>query len=145
MNVFIFRQPSIKYKLKLKYGGYFRLAKNSRRRRYCYGYQKSIYIETCSYYFQDLVEDVIKLYPSKRDTVFSILFIDKNGIEGSFIELESDETFKVMLDMHEKEKEVTIYVTPRDTIDTNEIEQRYIQNLYILLCDQVEYYVSNFK
>ena len=67
--------------------------------------------------------------------IFTTLFVDKNAIEHSFIELESDETFKVMLDMHEKEKEVTIYVTPRDTIDTNEIEQRYIQTLHILLCD----------
>nr|GEW58202.1 transposase, MuDR, MULE transposase domain protein [Tanacetum cinerariifolium] len=120
----LFDQPSTQYKLKLKYGGYFRLAKNSCRRTYCYEYQKSIYIDTYSYYLGDLVEFVKNLHPSKRDLVFLILFVDKNAIEQSFIELESDEAFKVMLDMYEKGKEVTIYVTPRNTLDTGEIQQK---------------------
>ncbi|MFS7931622.1 hypothetical protein Hanom_Chr04g00358081 [Helianthus anomalus] len=33
-------QMTSKYKIKLKYGGYFRLAKNSARKRYCFGYKK---------------------------------------------------------------------------------------------------------
>nr|GEX79599.1 transposase, MuDR, MULE transposase domain protein [Tanacetum cinerariifolium] len=76
------------------------------------------------HYSRDLVEFVKNLHPSKRDLVFLILFVDKNAIEQSFIELESDETFKVILDMYEKEKEVTIYVTPRNTLDTGEIQQK---------------------
>nr|GEV79656.1 hypothetical protein [Tanacetum cinerariifolium] len=48
-------------------------------------------------------------YPSKVDQVLSIIFVDKYAIEQSFIELDFDGNFQVMLNMYEKENEVTIY------------------------------------
>ncbi|GKD99735.1 hypothetical protein Tco_1387719 [Tanacetum coccineum] len=122
----ILEQVSSKYKLKLKYGGYFRLAKNScTKRRYCYGHQKSIYIDTCLYHLRNLIEEAITRYPSNRDLVLSILFVGKYAARQSFIELDSDEKFKMMLDMHEVEKEVTLYVTTENNAPgLNERQQR---------------------
>ncbi|GJX51292.1 hypothetical protein Tco_0278137 [Tanacetum coccineum] len=120
----ILEQVLSKCKLKLKYGGYFRLAKNSRRRRYCYGHQKSIYIDTSSYTLRDLVEEVKSNYPSNRDLVFTILFVDKFAVEQSYIQLNCEENFKMMLDMHENEKEITIYAMTENTFDMNELQQR---------------------
>ncbi|KAJ9552716.1 hypothetical protein OSB04_016761 [Centaurea solstitialis] len=104
-------QVAPSYKLTLKYGGFFRLARNSCRQVYCLGYRKSIYMETCTYNMSDLLEDVRKHYPSKSDQVLSILFLDKNAKEQSFIQLDSHENFMVMLSMYKDEAEVTIYVT----------------------------------
>ncbi|GJV49811.1 transposase, MuDR, MULE transposase domain protein [Tanacetum coccineum] len=120
----ILENVSSKYKLKLKYGGYFRLAKNSSRKRYCLGFQKCIYMDTYTYNFSDLVEEVMNRYPSKIDQVLSIMFVDKYATEQSFIELDSDENFQVMLNMYEKENEVTIYVTTNKEIVTNERQKR---------------------
>ncbi|KAL4555574.1 hypothetical protein LXL04_038197 [Taraxacum kok-saghyz] len=103
--------PSCKYKLKLKYGGFFRLAKNTCRRIYCFGSQKCIYIDTWSYNLSQLNDEVIRRYSSKNNPEFSISYVDKCARDQSFIELDSDEKFMAMLIMYEEEKEVTIYVT----------------------------------
>ncbi|XP_052626966.1 uncharacterized protein LOC128133533 [Lactuca sativa] len=100
-----------KYKFKLKYGGFFRLARNSCRQVYCFGSTKSLYIDTCSYDFDHLVEEVKKHYPSQSDIVLSIVFVDKHAKEQCFIELDNDERFMVMLSMYNEEKEVTIHAT----------------------------------
>ncbi|KAJ9536170.1 hypothetical protein OSB04_un000650 [Centaurea solstitialis] len=104
-------QVASNYKLILKYGGFFRLARNSCRQVYCLGFRKCIYMETCTYNMSDLVEKVRKHYSSKSDQVLSILFLDKNAKEQSFIQLDSPENFMVMLTMYKDEAEVTIYVT----------------------------------
>ncbi|XP_078158780.1 uncharacterized protein LOC144554295 [Carex rostrata] len=65
----------------------------------------------------------MKHYPLRGDLVFSILFVDKNAKQQSFIELDSDDNFMVMLNMYEKEKEVTIYVTTEKNINTNVLQQ----------------------
>ncbi|GJZ54888.1 hypothetical protein Tco_0610081 [Tanacetum coccineum] len=73
---------------------------------------------------EDLVEEVKSNYPSNRDLVFTILFVDKFAVEQSYIQLNCEENFKMMLDMHENEKEITIYATTENTFDTNELQQR---------------------
>ncbi|KAJ0478044.1 putative transposase, MuDR, plant [Helianthus annuus] len=120
-NVF---QIASKYKIKLKYGGYFRLAKNSDRKRYCFGYQKCIYIDTYSYNFDDLLEEVTNHYPSNRDLVFSIYFVDKYAINQSIIKLDSDEKFEFMIRMYEVEKELVVYVTTSSNHETSSVNQR---------------------
>ncbi|KAL7599162.1 hypothetical protein Lser_V15G21127 [Lactuca serriola] len=107
----IIEQVISKYKFKLKYGGFFRLAKNSYKQLYCFGSTKSLYIDTCSYDLDHLVEKVKKHYPSQSDIVLSTVFVDKHAKEQCFIELDNDESFMVMLSMYNEEKEVTIYVT----------------------------------
>nr|KAJ0207509.1 hypothetical protein LSAT_V11C500261200 [Lactuca sativa]KAJ0207802.1 hypothetical protein LSAT_V11C500261320 [Lactuca sativa] len=109
--IMVVRQVISKYKLKLKYGGFFRLARNSCRQVYCFGSTKSLYIDTCSYGLNHLLEEVKKHYPSQSDIVLSIVFVDKHAKEQCFIELDNDERFMVMLSMYNEEKEVTIYVT----------------------------------
>ncbi|KAF5764943.1 putative transposase, MuDR, plant [Helianthus annuus] len=117
-------QMFFKYKIKLKYGGYFRSAKNSSRKRYCFGYQKCVYIDTYTYNFDDLVEEVTNHYPSNRDFVFSVCFVDKYATEQSFIKLDSHENFQLMLKTYEVEKELTVYVTTSRNLETSSINQR---------------------
>ncbi|KAK1431840.1 hypothetical protein QVD17_08555 [Tagetes erecta] len=107
-----------KYKIKLKHGGYFRFAKNSSRIRYCFGYQKCIYIDTYIYNFDDLIEEATSRYPSNRDLVFSIYFLDKYASKQSFIKLDSNEDFQMMLLMYDVEKEITVYVTTDNNLET---------------------------
>ncbi|KAK1432082.1 hypothetical protein QVD17_08972 [Tagetes erecta] len=107
-----------KYKIKLKHGGYFRFAKNSSRIRYCFGYQKCIYIDTYIYNFDDLIEEATSRYPSNRDLVFSIYFLDKYASKQSFIKLDSNEDFQMMLLMYDMEKEITVYVTTDNNLET---------------------------
>ncbi|KAK1428016.1 hypothetical protein QVD17_16834 [Tagetes erecta] len=107
-----------KYKIKLKHGGYFRFAKNSSRTRYCFGYQKCIYIDTYMYNFDDLIEEATSRYPSNRDLVFSIYFLDKYASKQSFIKLDSNEDFQMMLLMYDVEKEITVYVTTNNNLET---------------------------
>jgi hypothetical protein len=110
------------YKIKLKYGGYFRLSKNSSRRQYYFGYQKCIYIDTYTYNFDDLIEEVTTHYPSNRDLVFSICFVDKYVTEQSFIKLDSHENFQSMLSMYNVEKDVTV---PKCDYITNNISEAF--------------------
>ena len=110
------------------------MIKNSNRRKYCFGSQKCIYMDTCSFDFNELNEEVLKRYPSHSDQVFSILFVDKYAQYQSFIELNSDESFKVMLGMYEQEKEITIYVTTNKNLRTSNTQQRYHQYLYVCYC-----------
>ncbi|PWA76685.1 transposase, MuDR, MULE transposase domain protein [Artemisia annua] len=117
-------QVSSKYKLKLRYKGFFKMVKNSNRRKYCFGSQKCIYMDTCSFDFDELNEEVLKRYPSHSNQVFSILFVDKYAQDQSFIELNSDESFKDMLGMYEQEKEITIYVTTNKNLGTSNTQQR---------------------
>nr|KAJ0212689.1 hypothetical protein LSAT_V11C400164730 [Lactuca sativa] len=51
---------------------------------------------------------------------FSILYVDKYAPEKSLIELDSNEKFMTMLGMYRSEKQVTIYVTTENNLDTNE-------------------------
>ncbi|KAL4564431.1 hypothetical protein LXL04_028495 [Taraxacum kok-saghyz] len=111
--------PLCKYKLKLKYGGFFRLAKNTTRKIYCFGSQKCIYIDIWSYNLSRLIIEVIRRYSSKENPEFSISYVDKYARDQSFIELDSDEKFMTMLSMYEDEKEVTIYVTTDHNHDSN--------------------------
>lgn len=87
-------------------------------------------MDTSSYNLNELTEEVIKYYPPKSDRIFSILFVNKNAKEQSFIELDSDENFMVMLSMYEKEKEVTIYVSTDNNLFTNKMQQRY-KNIFL--------------
>ncbi|CAH1443875.1 unnamed protein product [Lactuca virosa] len=107
----IIEQVISEFKFKLKYGGFFRLARNSCRQVYCFGSTKCLYIDTFSYDLNHLVEEVKKHYPSQSDIVLSIVFVDKYAKEQCFIELDNDKSFMVMLNMYDKEKEVTIYAT----------------------------------
>lgn len=63
-------------------------------------------MDTSSYNLDELYDDVKKNYPTTSDLVLSIHFVDKYTTEKSFIELDSNETFMVMLNMYEKEKEI---------------------------------------
>nr|GEV51422.1 transposase, MuDR, MULE transposase domain protein [Tanacetum cinerariifolium] len=112
-----------KYKLKVKYGGIFKLSKNSSQKRYCFGFEKCIKMDTSSYNLKELYDDVKKNYPSMSDLVLSIHFVDKHATEKSFIELNYNETFLVMLNMYEKEKEITIYATKNNNSGTTNIQQ----------------------
>ncbi|GJX87482.1 transposase, MuDR, MULE transposase domain protein, partial [Tanacetum coccineum] len=105
------RQVALNYKLNLKYGGLFRLARNSSKMVYYFGKRKCIYIDMCSYNLSQLVEEVKKHYLSHSDEVLSILFVDKYAKEQTFIQLETSENFQLMLNMYDEEKELTIYVT----------------------------------
>ncbi|KAJ9560600.1 hypothetical protein OSB04_005760 [Centaurea solstitialis] len=58
-----------------------------------------------------LIDKVKKHYPSNSDQVLSILFLDKNAKEQSFIQLDFPKNFMVILSMYKDEAEVTIYVT----------------------------------
>ncbi|PWA36330.1 transposase, MuDR, MULE transposase domain protein [Artemisia annua] len=107
----IVEKVGTKYKLNLKYGGLFRSARNSCRKVYCFGKRKCIHIEICSYQLNHLLEEVVKHYPIQSDVVLSLLFVNKCEKKQTFIQLDSDEKFMVMLNMYEEEKEVTIYVT----------------------------------
>ncbi|XP_076924475.1 uncharacterized protein LOC143586914 [Bidens hawaiensis] len=100
-----------KYKIKLKYRGYFRLAKNSSKKRYCFGSQKCIYIDACIFGFDGLIEEVVTHYPLDRELVFSLYYIDKYASEQSYIKVDSHDTFQLMLSVHEVAKELTVYVT----------------------------------
>nr|KAJ0213458.1 hypothetical protein LSAT_V11C400201180 [Lactuca sativa] len=108
-----------KFKLKLKYGGYFRLTKNSCRQIYCFGSQKCIHIDTFLYRLSQLHQEVVKRYSSKNNTKFSVLYVDKYAPEKSLIELGSDEKFMAMLGMYGSEKQVTIYVTTENNLGAN--------------------------
>lgn len=108
-----------KYKLNLKYGGVFRLAKNTCKKIYCFGSQKCIHIDTWSYKLSQLNEEIIKCYSSKNNPKLSISYVDKCASSQSFIELDSDEKFMAMLNMYEKEKEVTIYITTENNHNSN--------------------------
>ena len=66
----------------------------------------------------------MKHYLSRSDLFLSIIFVDKNAKQQSFIELDSDDNFKVMLSMYEEKKEVTIYVRTEKNIDRNGLLQR---------------------
>ncbi|KAL4573192.1 hypothetical protein LXL04_019990 [Taraxacum kok-saghyz] len=114
--------PSSKYKLKLKYGGIFRLSKKTFKKMYCFGSQKCIYIDTWSYNFNQLNAEVIKRYSSKSNPHISICYIDKYTPDQSYIELDSDEKFTDMLIMYENEKDVTIYVTTENNIGSNNLD-----------------------
>nr|GEV78869.1 hypothetical protein [Tanacetum cinerariifolium] len=59
------------------------------------------------------------------------MFVDKYAIEQSFIEIDSYENFEVMLNMYEKEKEVTIYLTTNKELVMNERQERgQIEDIY---------------
>lgn len=90
-------------------------------------------MDTCSYNLKQLIDEVMKHYPSKSNILLSVLFVDKFALGQSFIELNSNENFMVMLSMYEKEKEVTIYVTEYNNIDTTKIQQRYGHFFYIYI------------
>ncbi|CAH1433302.1 unnamed protein product [Lactuca virosa] len=107
----VIEQVISEFKFKLKYGGFFRLARNSCRQVYCFGSTKCLYIDTFSYDLNHLVEEVKKHYPSQSDIVLSIVFVDKYAKEQCFIELDNDKSFIVMLNMYNEDKEVTIYAT----------------------------------
>ncbi|PWA56031.1 transposase, MuDR, MULE transposase domain protein [Artemisia annua] len=112
-----------KYKLKIKYGGIFKLSKNSSGKRYCFGFQKCINMDTSSYNLDELYDDVKKNYPTTSNLVLSIHFVDKYATEKSFIELDSNETFMAMISMYEKEKQITIYASTNNDSDTTNIQQ----------------------
>ncbi|CAH1418809.1 unnamed protein product [Lactuca virosa] len=113
------RIPTSKFKLKLKYGGYFRLTKNSCKQIYCFGSQKCIHIDTFVYKFSQLHEEVVKRYSSKNNPKISIFYVDKYAPEKSHIVLDSDEKFMAMLGMYGSEKQVTIYVTTENNLGSN--------------------------
>ncbi|GJR94823.1 transposase, MuDR, MULE transposase domain protein [Tanacetum coccineum] len=116
-------QDSLKYKLKLRYKGFFKMVKNSNRKKYCFGSQKCIYMDTWSFDLSRLHEEVSRHYSSRSNLVLSTFFVDKYAIEQTFIELNSDETFMLMLSMYEKEKEITIYVTTNKNLGTNNTQK----------------------
>ncbi|CAI9287559.1 unnamed protein product [Lactuca saligna] len=107
----VIEQVISEFKFKLKYGGFFRLARNSCRQVYCFGSTKCLYIDTFSYDLNHLLEEVKSHYPSQSDIVLSIVFVDKYAKEQCFIELDNDKSFMVMLNMYNENKEVTIYAT----------------------------------
>ena len=78
-----------------------------------------------SYNLEQLTEEVMNRYPSKSDLVLYMRFMNKYAMEQTFIDLDSDDNFQVMLSMYEEEKEVTVYVTTEKDVDRNEKQQRY--------------------
>ena len=109
--IVVIRQIISEFKFKLKYEGFFRLARNSCRQVYSFGSTKCLYIDTFSYNLNHLVEEVKKHYQSQSDIFLSIVVVDKYVKEQCFIELDSDKSFMVMLNMYNEDKEVTIYVS----------------------------------
>ncbi|CAH1421173.1 unnamed protein product [Lactuca virosa] len=122
------RIPTSKFKLKLKYGGYFRLMKNSCRQIYCFGSQKCIHIDTFLYTFSQLHEEVVKRYSLKNNPKFSIFYVDKYAPEKSLIVLDSDEKFMAMLVIYGSEKQVTIYVTTKNNHGSNSHTNHFCAN-----------------
>ncbi|KAI3760103.1 hypothetical protein L1987_50493 [Smallanthus sonchifolius] len=58
------------------------------------------------------------------DLIFSTCFVDKCAMEHTFIELDSNENFELMLSMYNTEKELTLYVTTNNNIDISSKQQR---------------------
>ncbi|KAI3694690.1 hypothetical protein L1987_77659 [Smallanthus sonchifolius] len=58
------------------------------------------------------------------DLIFSTCFVDKCAMEQTFIELDSNENFELMLSMYNTEKESTLYVTTNNNIDISSKQQR---------------------
>nr|KAJ0217758.1 hypothetical protein LSAT_V11C300154870 [Lactuca sativa] len=77
-----------------------------------------IYIEIWSYNFAQLSDDFIKDYLSKNNPDFSIWYVDKFTSNRLYIQLDSEEKF---IAIHENEKEVTIYVTTENNLDSNNL------------------------
>lgn len=102
------------------------MVKNSKRRKYCFGSQKCIYMDACSFDLNQLNEEVLRHYPSHNDLVCSIVFVDKYAMAQSFIELNSAMNFMAMLSMYEQEKEVTIYVSTDENFGAHDTQQRYL-------------------
>ncbi|GKB41980.1 hypothetical protein Tco_0886922, partial [Tanacetum coccineum] len=119
----ILKQASSKFKPKLRYKGFFRVVKNSNRRKYCFGSQKCVYMDPCSLNLNQLNKEVVRHYPSHNYLVFSVVFVDKYAIEQSFIELNSHENFMAMLSIYEQEKEITIYVSTDKNFGTHNTQQ----------------------
>nr|KAJ0197863.1 hypothetical protein LSAT_V11C700366300 [Lactuca sativa] len=86
----ITEQVISEFKFKLKYEGFFWLARNSCRQVYLFGSTKCLYIDTFSYDLNHLVEEVKKTLSVTKRYCFS---------------------FTVMLNMYNEDKEVTIYTT----------------------------------
>ncbi|KAD4385943.1 hypothetical protein E3N88_26112 [Mikania micrantha] len=112
------------YKIKLRYGGYFRLCKNSTTKRYCFGFQKCIHINKYIHYYDDLIEEVATHYPKDRGFVFSLWHIDIFDTKQSYIKVDSSENFQLMLDMYEVERELTVYVMTSDNVETSSMHKR---------------------
>lgn len=64
-----------------------------------------------TYGFLELFEEVSGLLPSDENQKLSLCFLDKCVNTQSFIQLEGDESYEMMLAMYEEKKETVIYVT----------------------------------
>ncbi|KAI3783355.1 hypothetical protein L1987_42434 [Smallanthus sonchifolius] len=70
------------------------------------------------------MEEVATHYPSDRELIFSLWFIEKNDTVQSFIKVDSHDKFQVMLGMYEVEKELSVYVTTTNNFETSSMQQR---------------------
>ncbi|KAI3705706.1 hypothetical protein L1987_75947 [Smallanthus sonchifolius] len=58
------------------------------------------------------------------DLVFYVYFVDKYVTKQSYIKLDSHDKFHLMLSMYEVEKELTVYATTKNNLETSLINQR---------------------
>ncbi|KAI3743180.1 hypothetical protein L1987_60885 [Smallanthus sonchifolius] len=70
------------------------------------------------------MEEVATHYPSDRELIFLLWFIEKNDTGQSFIKVDSHDKFQVMLSMYEVEKELSVYVTTTNNFETSSMQQR---------------------
>jgi MuDR family transposase len=127
--LFCFRRE-LRYKVIVKYGGYFKSINKGTRRKYYFGRQRTIYFDKQIYGFAELFEEVSSLYPFDEDQNFLLFYEDKRTQNQSFIQLEHDESFELMLDMY-KEKQILIYVTKERIVmleDENIIDGVEVEN-----------------
>ncbi|KAL8266847.1 hypothetical protein R6Q59_004191 [Mikania micrantha] len=69
--------------------------------------------------------EVRNQHSSDKNLIFSTCFVDKFAREQTFINVDSNENFRSLLIMYEMEKELIIYTSTMDNIDTKAKEQRY--------------------
>ncbi|KAI3761823.1 hypothetical protein L1987_52245 [Smallanthus sonchifolius] len=72
----------------------------------------------------DKFTQVATHYPSDRELIFSLWFIEKNDSEQSFIKVDSHGKFQVMVSMYEVEKELSVYVMTNNNFETSLMQQR---------------------
>ena len=94
----------------MKYGGYFKPINNGGKEKYYSGKQRTIYLDETCYSVEELFEEVSKFYLEDDSLKLSLLFVDKHASSQSFIKIEDDTSYRLMLSMYEEEKKVIIYV-----------------------------------
>ncbi|XP_078174000.1 uncharacterized protein LOC144567709 [Carex rostrata] len=119
-----------RYKIIVKYGGYFKPINNGTKKKYYSAKQKTIYLDETTYSVEELLEDVSKFYLEDDTWKLSLFFVDKRVSSQFFIQIDDDSSYILMLSMYEEEKKVIIYVIA-EKITTLEDGVRLDENIGI--------------